>query len=75
MDELYAQKFVRSLPYPYACCRYIYNGAGKNIDGEFIEVNSEFESYFNIRGTELAGNRISGFFLRIYLRHKQAASK
>ena len=62
MDELYAQKFVRSLPYPYACCRYIYNGAGKNIDGEFIEVNSEFESYFNIRGTELAGNRISGFF-------------
>ncbi len=62
MSDSYAQKFIESLPYAYACCKFVLNGSGDIVDGTFLEYNPKFLSAFNVAPATLTGKSISAFF-------------
>ncbi len=62
MTQQYAQKYIDSLPYAYACCKNVYDKWGYVADIIFVEINPAFESLFNISRSALIGRSMYDFW-------------
>ena len=61
MTQQYAQKYIDSLPYAYACCKNVYDELDNVVDIIFVEINPAFESVFNAARGALIGKSVHGF--------------
>lgn len=63
MTQQYAQKYIDSLPYAYACCKNVYDKRGCVADIIFIEINPAFESLFGVARDALINKSTYDFWI------------